>query len=47
MDRKAHLPRLPDQRPTWRKAAALARAWELNQLARRLDELAAAMERAR
>jgi DNA polymerase-1 len=47
MDRKARLPRLPDQRPTWRKAAALARAWELNQLARRLDELAAAMERAR
>jgi exodeoxyribonuclease III len=45
MDRKARLPRLPDQKPTWRKAAALAREWELNQLARRLDELAAAAER--
>ena len=45
MNRKARLPRLPDQKPTWRKAAALAREWELNQLARRLDELAAAAER--
>jgi DNA polymerase I len=44
MNRKARLPRLPDQKPTWRKAAALAREWELNQLARRLDELAAAAE---
>jgi exodeoxyribonuclease III len=40
MDRKARLPRLPDQKPTWRKAAALAREWELNQLAGRLEELA-------
>ena len=47
MDRKARLPRLPDQKPTWGKAAALARAWELNQLARRLDELASATERTR
>lgn len=46
MDRKARLPRLPDQTPTWRKAAALAREWELNQLSRRLEELAAAAERA-
>jgi DNA polymerase-1 len=45
MNRKARLPRLPDQKPAWRKAAALAREWELNQLARRLDELAAAAER--
>jgi DNA polymerase-1 len=45
MNRKARLPRLPDQKPTWRKAAALAREWELNHLARRLDELAAAAER--
>ena len=44
MDRKARLPRLPDQKPTWRKAAALAHEWELNQLARRLDELAAAAD---
>src|SRR5262249_59661274 len=41
MDRKAPLPRLSGQRPTWRKAAARARAWELNQLAKRLDDLAA------
>jgi DNA polymerase I len=40
MDRKAPLPRLAAQKPTWTKAAALARAWELNQLASRLDELA-------
>jgi len=41
MDRKAPLPRLAAQKPTWTKAAALARAWELNQLASRLEELAA------
>jgi len=39
MDRKAPLPRLPNQTPTWRKAARLARDWELNQLADRLDKL--------
>jgi DNA polymerase-1 len=42
MDRKAPLPRLAAQKPTWAKAAALARAWELNQLAARLEELVAA-----
>ena len=41
MDRKAPLPRLGAQKPTWAKAAALAREWELNQLAGRLEELAA------
>jgi DNA polymerase I len=41
MDRKAPLPRLGGQQPTWRKAAALARDWELKQLAKRLEELAA------
>ena len=41
MDPKAPLPSLRDQKPTWAKAAALARAWELNQLADRLDGLAA------
>jgi len=41
MNRKAPLPSLRSQKPTWAKAAALARKWELNQLARRLDELAA------
>ena len=41
MDRKARLPRLSEQTPTWRRAAALAREWELKQLAKRLEELAA------
>jgi hypothetical protein len=40
MDRKAPLPRVAAQKPTWTKAAALAREWELNQLASRLEELA-------
>jgi DNA polymerase-1 len=41
MDRKARLPRLSEQTPTWRRAAALAREWDLKQLAKRLEELAA------
>ena len=41
MDRKAPLPRLRDQRPTWTKAAALARDWGLDKLAERLAKLAA------
>jgi DNA polymerase-1 len=40
MNAKGPLPRLPDQAPTWDKAAALARDWELQQLADRLDKLA-------
>jgi len=40
MNRKAPLPRISDQKPTWQKAAALAREWELNQLAGRLEALA-------
>ena len=40
MDRKAVLKLPRDQKPTWDKAAALARAWDLKQLAARLDELA-------
>ena len=40
MNRKAPLPRLADQRPDWGRAAALAREWQLRQLADRLDELA-------
>ena len=40
MNRKAALPSLRNQTPTWHKAAALAREWELNQLAGRLEELA-------
>jgi exodeoxyribonuclease-3 len=42
MNPKAPLPRLPDQTPTWGKAAKLAAEWDLNQLARRLEALAAA-----
>jgi DNA polymerase-1 len=41
MDAKAPLPALRDQTPTWGNAAALARSWELNQLADRLEKLAA------
>jgi DNA polymerase-1 len=45
MNRKAPVPRLADQSPTWAKAAALARAWQLTQLAERLEELAKAQAR--
>jgi DNA polymerase-1 len=41
MDAKAPLPRLPDQTPTFDKAAALAKAWDLNKLAERLESLVA------
>jgi DNA polymerase-1 len=40
MDKKAPLPSLRNQTPKWDKAAALAKEWQLNQLARRLEELA-------
>jgi exodeoxyribonuclease III len=40
MNPKAPLPKLPDQTPTWGKAARLAGEWQLNQLADRLDALA-------
>jgi DNA polymerase I len=40
MDKTAPLPSLPDQMPTWAKASALAKEWELNRLAERLDALA-------
>jgi exodeoxyribonuclease III len=40
MDRKAPLPSVRNQNPTWDKAAALARSWQLNQLAERLAKLA-------
>jgi DNA polymerase-1 len=39
MNKKAPLPSLRRQKPTWRKAAALAREWELQRLAGRLEEL--------
>jgi DNA polymerase-1 len=41
MDATAPLPSLDDQTPSWGKAAELARNWELNRLAERLEELAA------
>jgi exodeoxyribonuclease III len=40
MDAAAPLPPLRAQQPTWGQASALAREWELNQLADRLAELA-------
>jgi DNA polymerase-1 len=40
MDRRAPLPSLRNQKPTWRNGAALARKWQLNQLASRLEKLA-------
>ena len=40
MDTSAPLPALPDQAPTWEQASRLARSWELNRLADRLEELA-------
>ena len=42
MDRAAPLPPVRGQKPTWSKAAALAREWQLNKLADRLEGLAAA-----
>jgi DNA polymerase-1 len=41
MDASAPLPPLRNQKPTWGKAALLARDWHLNRLADRLDALAA------
>ena len=40
MDKAAPVPSLRDQTPTWARASALARDWELNRLADRLDTLA-------
>jgi exodeoxyribonuclease-3 len=39
MNPKAPLPALRDQKPTWDSAAALAKTWQLNQLAKRLEEM--------
>ena len=43
MDAAAPIPPLPDQTPDWAGAAALAREWELKQLAGRLEALAKAV----
>lgn len=40
MDKKAAVPKIAAQQPAWDKAAALARKWQLRQLAARLDEMA-------
>ena len=40
MDKSAPLPALRNQKPTWTRAAKLARDWQLNRLAERLDALA-------
>jgi DNA polymerase I len=40
MDKRAPLPVLRNQKPTWNKAAVLARDWQLNKLADRLGGLA-------
>jgi DNA polymerase I len=40
MDATAPIPALDDKIPTWDKAARLAEGWELNNLARRLEQLA-------
>lgn len=42
MDAAAPVPCIDDQRPTWDRAAALAREWELNRLTERLEGLAQA-----
>jgi DNA polymerase-1 len=42
MDKSAPLPPLRNQKPTWDKAAKLARSWNLNKLAERLEALAQA-----
>jgi exodeoxyribonuclease III len=47
MNPKAPLPRITDQRPTWRKAAALVRRWQLKQLAARIEALAENDEKTR
>jgi exodeoxyribonuclease III len=47
MDRKAPLPRLASQKPTWAKAATLARQWELRQLAERLEQPKGSPEQAK
>ena len=38
MDHKAPLRLPPNQKPTWKQAIALAREWDLKQLAARLEE---------
>jgi DNA polymerase-1 len=46
MDASAPLPPLRNQTPSWDRAAALARQWDLNRLAERLDGLTGANTKA-
>jgi hypothetical protein len=39
MNAKAPLPRIRDQTPMWKEAAALAKKWHLQQLSARLDAM--------
>jgi DNA polymerase-1 len=47
MDKSAPLPPLRNQKPNWSKAAALARDWQLNRLADRLEVMARAAAKLR
>jgi DNA polymerase-1 len=47
MDSKAPIPPLRNQQPKWAKAAALAKRWQLNQLASRLARLAEGTRRSK
>ena len=43
MNPKAPLPRIGEQKPKWKEAAALAKKWRLKQLSARLDALSSAV----
>jgi len=47
MDARAPIPPLRNQNPTWSQAAALAKRWQLSQLAGRLARLAEEPDRSR
>jgi DNA polymerase I len=47
MDKSAPLPPLRNRKPHWRQAAALARDWQLNRLADRLEAMAEAAAKLR
>jgi hypothetical protein len=47
MNRKAPLPRIVGRPPTWHRAAALAREWQLDQLADRVEAMEQAAKEAR
>jgi DNA polymerase-1 len=47
MDKSAPLPPLRNSKPNWKGAAALARDWQLNRLAERLEAMAQAAAKLR